>query len=398
MSSISSSAEAAPLTINASGHNRTQVMTKGLKSFYKVIHSGHSKKPHEELKAVNDFQALFPTLSVDDVELSWGMGPYQFGNLTITGEIGNGTAGVVYHAHDRRTKEEKALKFIYNPNEIEVELKVLHQLRNHRPHCRYIVYLEKVIPGPNIGEYVLQFPYAGKTVHDLYIDGQSISCEDLKMMTLHVVLAIKHLNKLRLVHRDIKPDNIVHNVALRIFQLIDFSITQAEREYPYSIYYRSPDVYAKQKIDVRSDIFALGASIGQIITTTTPPFSSYVDEEDDDDKANHAHQLVAKLGPPPKDLIAFLQKRPKKFIAATADGKIVTFPTPGYQLNKEIWQEIILNGCKERGFTEQEGQMWVDFLGGIYKYKSERWNDKQTHQAIYRYLIAKKPEQAEEKA
>lgn len=373
-----------PVSINAEMHNRTQVMTKGLINLYNFINSSHPKNKQKDLtpaKTAATFRSQFPVLSVHDV----GARPFEFGDLTIQGKVGQGACGKVFWAQNK-AKEYKVLKFVDAPDDARNEAKTLHKLRNAK-RCLYIVYLERVIPGPHKGSMVFQSPYAGKSVYDLYIKGpDTISCENLKIMTWHVLLAIQHLKNLGLQHRDIKPDNIVHNTALKVFQLIDFGISEAQVEYPYTIWYRPFEAYLDGPIDDRSEVFALGASIDTCITKQHPSLITDKPADDDANQANHAHELHQVLGDPAPDVIQMLRRKPQKVVSVTPDGKLQTKPTRNYKPGPK-WSDTIQQRCKDRGYTKKASNKWVDFLAGIYQEQSQRWNIEDTLKGYQQYLL-----------
>lgn len=346
MSSIPS--KPIPWSINSEMHNRTQVMTKGLTSFYRFINSQSPKNTQKELtpkRAYADFRQLFPTIGLSEV--SANIRPYTFGSLSIKAKIGGGTSGTVYaavdYAEEENAKQHKALKFTNN----HAELQTLQKLRN-APHCKFIVYLEKAFPGTAKGEIVLQFLNAGPSVYNLYVHGSTnIPYSHLKVMTKHVLGAIKHLKDHKVQHRDIKPENIVQNTAKNVFQLIDFGLSEVKVKYPYSIYSRPLEAY-EGVIDDRSEVFALAVSIDACIVKTKPSFINAKIYDEEAGQKIHTQMLLELFG-----------KRH----------------------SRSKWTEVIQKGCKDRGFSKEETDKLLKFLAGIYKEQSQRWTVEEALQA-----------------
>jgi serine/threonine protein kinase len=57
---------------------------------------------------------------------------------------------------------------------------------------------------------------------NFYTDLQSISMNKIALYTFKLLQALEFLNQKDVVHRDVKPDNFLHNFETNIFKLIDF--------------------------------------------------------------------------------------------------------------------------------------------------------------------------------
>jgi serine/threonine protein kinase len=99
---------------------------------------------------------------------------------------------------------------------------------------------------------------------------------------LHLAQAIEHLKMRRLVHRDIKPDNIMFHGSEDIPALVDFGLvrdlagTSLTLSYlqqgPGTPFFASPEQLNNEKhlIDWRSDQFAIGVVLGICLTGKHP--------------------------------------------------------------------------------------------------------------------------------
>ena len=76
--------------------------------------------------------------------------------------------------------------------------------------------------------------YMGRTVlvfemvqsSNLYEELQSISMDNIALYTLKLLQALDFLHQKNVVHRDVKPDNFLHNFESNIFKLIDFGSSE----------------------------------------------------------------------------------------------------------------------------------------------------------------------------
>jgi serine/threonine-protein kinase len=118
---------------------------------------------------------------------------------------------------------------------------------------------------------------------------------------LQIAQALQHASRRGLVHRDVKPANIVLTEE-GVAKLADLGMAReesdaklAKRERGLTIgtpYYIAPEqIYGRETIDVRADLYALGATLYHM-TTGQPPFP-YKDVE----KVLEAH-LKEELKPP----------------------------------------------------------------------------------------------------
>jgi serine/threonine-protein kinase len=123
------------------------------------------------------------------------------------------------------------------------------------------------------------------------IDGESLKTRLAKHKTLSFALALKLCDQIlktlalaeqqRIVHRDIKPDNIIVDINNN-FWLIDFgiarhldmdSLTETRREFGvFTLGYSAPEQVRnkKDKIDNRADLFSLGVVLYESLTGQNP--------------------------------------------------------------------------------------------------------------------------------
>jgi serine/threonine protein kinase len=105
--------------------------------------------------------------------------------------------------------------------------------------------------------------------------------DDVVRLGLHVLEALSDAQMARIVHRDVKPDNIMRG-ADGTFWLLDFGIARhldlasltatAALGGPGTLGYAPPEQYRNKKrdIDVRADLFALGVTMTECLTGTNP--------------------------------------------------------------------------------------------------------------------------------
>src|SRR5919197_238943 len=209
-------------------------------------------------------------------------------SYTVEGEIGRGGMGVVFNARDERLKRKVAIKVL--PPELafreEIRLRFLREAetaaRLSHPH---IVPIHAVGEGP---EGLVYFVMA-------YVDGESLAArlkrrghlaaEEARRILMETADALGAGHALGIVHRDVKPDNILLEGSRGRVVLTDFGIAKAltSSTGPGTLtatgvaigtpHYMSPEQAAgDREIDGRSDIYSLGVVGYQMLAGGAPLF------------------------------------------------------------------------------------------------------------------------------
>ena len=205
----------------------------------------------------------------------------------IIEELGTGGMGRVYRVHDIQLNEEVALKLI--KPEIAAEKRVVERFRNELRTARKITH-KNVCRMHDLHE-------EGKT---LYLTMEYVRGEDLKsllhrMKSLTIGAAIStarqiaegldEAHKLGIVHRDLKPGNIMIDKDGNA-KIMDFGIARVRQEKGITgegavigtPEYMSPEQVEGKEADQRSDMYALGVILYEMVTGRVPfeggtPFS-----------------------------------------------------------------------------------------------------------------------------
>ncbi|MGD2295276.1 MAG: protein kinase [Candidatus Aminicenantes bacterium] len=193
----------------------------------------------------------------------------------IIEELGKGGMGRVYKVFDKEIKEEVALKLL--KPEIAADERTLERFRNelknarkisHRNVCR--MYDLNEFEGANFitMEYV-----AGEDLQTTITKMGPLSTAQAISITRQVCEGLAEAHRLDIIHRDIKPQNIMIDKKGHV-RIMDFGIARMKktREITGSGLtigtpdYMSPEQVEGKTVDHRSDIYSLGAVLFEMMT------------------------------------------------------------------------------------------------------------------------------------
>jgi serine/threonine-protein kinase len=199
-------------------------------------------------------------------------------------EIGRGGMGVVYRAKDRRLKRTVAIKVL--PPELafrsEIKTRFLREAEmaaqlNH-PN---IVDIYAVDESGGIVFFVMAY-VTGDNVAKLLHEHGALSIDQTRRILRDVADALAYAHERGVIHRDIKPDNILIDADSGRPMVTDFGIARAVSEGETRLTatgiaigtptYMSPEQAAGERaIDGRSDLYSLGI-LGYQMLSGEPPF------------------------------------------------------------------------------------------------------------------------------
>ncbi len=196
--------------------------------------------------------------------------------------VGQGGFGRVFRAHDQRLDRAVAVKVLMP------ELSSEEFLARFRREGIALAKLRHpgVVPVYDIrsaGDLIaLVMPFIdGETLRSRLVRATRIPPKEAHRVMLELCDALGAAHRAGIIHRDIKPDNIILEGALRKVLLMDFGIAVSseavvdEDEGPAGTpMYMSPEqIVGTEALDPRSDIYQLGAVVYHLVTGI-PPFAA----------------------------------------------------------------------------------------------------------------------------
>lgn len=206
--------------------------------------------------------------------------PTRLGKYKILDMLGKGAMGVVYKGFDPHILRPVALKTIRldllssDVEDIfarfENEAKASGRL-SHPGIVAIYEYGEEDSVAYIAMEYV-----EGHTLGEYFSRGTQFSLEDTISILVQLLDAIGHAHEQGVVHRDIKPGNIILNQAGRL-KVTDFGIAHIQSSELTQVgmimgtpYYMAPEQYRGVRIDGRADIYSTGVLLFYLLTGKKP--------------------------------------------------------------------------------------------------------------------------------
>ena len=343
-----------PIIDNMSSRAHCQVRRDG--TSYSLVDLGsrngtqlNGKKVGERLLTfgdrirVGEVELLF-VKEPGDVELKDLLTKYE-----LHERIGEGGMGIVFKAQQRSMAREIALKILspkYSMKPKWVEQFINEARAAGKLNHQNIIQVHDVGTENDIHFFSMEY-VDGPTCMQMLKGHGALEVEAALEITRQVARALDYAHAHRLIHQDIKPDNIMVG-SNEVVKLADLGISKtfdevAAEEGPKKImgtpHYMSPEAALGKKIDHRVDIYSLGATLYHLLSGKTPFHGT---NPTDVLKAHVMEPLPALKGLNPKvpdDVIALI------------DRMMVKNPDERIQTAKEVEEAIdrILAG---KGFSK----------------------------------------------
>ncbi|XP_026809417.1 serine/threonine-protein kinase GE16371 [Rhopalosiphum maidis] len=200
---------------------------------------------------------------------------------TIGDRLGDGNFAVVYRCFDKRNNAEYALKVIkiievpQMSQMIENELSILKSIS----HPNIINLISDLVTNTDV--YLITELVSGGDLFEAIARCTDFSERDIRLMTRNLASALAYLHGLDIVHRDVKPENLLVeydiNGHVLHLKLADFGLSQKVNEPLYMVCgtptYVSPEILTQDGYGVKIDIWAAGVIL-YILLCGFPPFVS----------------------------------------------------------------------------------------------------------------------------
>lgn len=208
------------------------------------------------------------------------------GKYEIIEEIGRGGMGIVYRAKDVRIDRIVAIKeLLINPALMKAAQEIIARFHREAQTAGSLAH-PNIVTIHDFGEdngkhYIAMEFIEGKNLKEYMEEGYQFSKEQLYDILIQICEGLQHAHERKVVHRDIKPDNI--SITTKgIVKITDFGIARMSTNNPMmqmtqdgtmlgTLGYISPEqLQNSSNVDHRADIFSLGAMMYELYTHKLP--------------------------------------------------------------------------------------------------------------------------------
>jgi serine/threonine protein kinase len=208
------------------------------------------------------------------------LGQLVLGTYELMDVIGQGGMSVVFKAKHKMTDQEVALKIL--PPELAAHSQVKSRFLDEAKALAAldhpnIVHLYNF--GQENGSFVLAMQFVqGHTWERLILARKRLDWSSSARIAIDVLKALEYAHGRGVIHRDMKPSNVLVRAHDGLATVMDFGIAKmttstrltATGQTMGTVRYMSPEQVRGQEVDLRTDIYSLGASLYESVTGETP--------------------------------------------------------------------------------------------------------------------------------
>ncbi len=258
----------------------------------------------------------------------------EVGHYLVTRLVGRGGMGAIYEAHraDDEFRKRVAIKTIWRGAESDV---VLHRFRTERQilaslqHPHIAALLDGGVTSDGLPYFVMEFVDGAGIDH--YCASHRLGVADRVRLVREVCDAVQYAHQNLVVHRDIKPGNVLVTPD-GVPKLLDFGIakligtdgagghtlTEAGLR-PFTITYASPEQLRGQAVSTATDVYSLGVLLFELLTGR-PPFAA---------SGGTSHELMREI----------TEQDPPRLSGACDATAMSTYPDPS-RVSRELTGDL----------------------------------------------------------
>ncbi len=241
---------------------------------------GDAKVLTEQISAVREESSEPPRSQPLDDATSTSLGFPRSKRYKVVSRIARGGHGELFLVRDLRLCREVVFKLLHSSS---LPSKVAQDY--FRRETRAIGRLDhpNIVQVHDVGEIASRPYYTMEFVRGInlleLVDGgmgSPLGLEEKLSVCRQICDALAHAHDKRILHRDVKLDNVMLTQALHV-KLLDFGLAKALDENPHASQfivgtpaYMSPEQLAGRMVDERTDIYSLGVLMFRLFTGEKP--------------------------------------------------------------------------------------------------------------------------------
>lgn len=205
------------------------------------------------------------------------------GRYVVEAVVGTGGMAVVYRAYDKIKKQTVAIK-VLRP-EYESDEEFVRRFSREAEAASKVSH-ENIVNMLDVGidgdlRYIVMEFVDGQTLKEMIRERGRIEPDQALRMTIRILAAVDHAHRNGIVHRDIKPQNILVDRQGRV-KVADFGIARLKASQTThidsengasalgSVHYFSPEQARGEVADEKSDLYSVGVVMYEMLTGQVP--------------------------------------------------------------------------------------------------------------------------------
>lgn len=202
----------------------------------------------------------------------------QIGRYQIKELVGSGAMADVYRAYDPEIDRTGAMKILKQDHAVDKEY--FNRFLKEAKASGFLTH-PNIVTVYDVGKfdevpYIMMELLEGETLTETLKRGEKLPIKTVLQVSLQIASALDYAHSMGVVHRDIKPDNIIFKVENSSVKIADFGIARRSNPEIHEATqagmilgtprYMSPEQARGESVDGRSDLFSLGVVLYEMLT------------------------------------------------------------------------------------------------------------------------------------
>ena len=210
----------------------------------------------------------------ESLQVTWG----EQDNYEVVRKVGRGKYSEVFEGVDVRTNSKVIIKILkpVKKKKIKREIKILQNLRGGTN----VIHLLDIVRDPQSKTPSLIFEYVNNT--DFKVLYPTLTDLDIRYYIFELLKALEFCHSNGIMHRDVKPHNVMIDHEKRQLRLIDWGLAEfyhPAKEYNVRVasrYFKGPELLVDlQDYDYALDMWSLGCMFAGMIFRKEPFFNGH---------------------------------------------------------------------------------------------------------------------------
>ena len=293
----------------------------------------------------------------------------RIGAYAVISELGRGGMGAVYLAEraDGQFEKRVAIKVLKrgtDTDEVLRRFRIERQILANLEHPNITRLLDAGTTRDGLPYFVMEF-VEGMPITK-FVQRKNMDLRGRLQLFLKVCSAVELAHRQHIIHRDIKPGNVLANEDCEL-KLLDFGIAKLLSVHPgneeftvaverrFTPIYAAPEQSAGRAATIASDVYSLGALLYELLTNRPPPGSSNSNSLENDLSKHLTEPLPSHVIPDPRTKRQLRGQLHQIVAKATRRDPAQRYSSVA-ELSKDI--ERYLDGGAPRSERSSRGTSW----------------------------------------